>query len=301
VSSGAGGSSKPRKNGIRGCIPAEISSVERSSARGISECEGLNSWPLDSKNSRKPARSSAVVRMAAILRAVDFGTERWIDAVGTSLQVRSWGEDIGRAVLYWHGVGLTSRGGASLGEAAPQLMRDRRLRVVALDAPGFGGSPAFEPARYHPHALADLVPALLDALELERVAFMGYSWGGDVGCHVAARYPDRVSALVLLDAGYRDPPFDPALPYEQRLEQNRELAACTEGVCVDPAVIAAVEHGIAQALPSTTRARLSLPCCSWRTPLPRKTISRASGSTSRKPRSSAPASRGTTSSSRVAP
>jgi pimeloyl-ACP methyl ester carboxylesterase len=197
--------------------------------------------------------------MAAILRAVDFGTERWIDAVGTSLQVRSWGEDIGRAVLYWHGVGLTSRGGASLGEAAPQLVRDRRLRVVALDAPGFGGSPALEPPRYHPHALADLVPALLDALELERVAFMGYSWGGDVGCHVAARNPDRVSALVLLDAGYRDPPFDPVLPYEQRLEQNRELAACSEGVCVNPAVIAAVEHGIAQALPSTTRARLSLP------------------------------------------
>ena len=48
VSSGAGGSSSPRKNGISGCIPAEISSVERSSARGISEAEGRNSWPLDS-------------------------------------------------------------------------------------------------------------------------------------------------------------------------------------------------------------------------------------------------------------
>ena len=96
---------------------------------------------------------------------MDFGTERWIDAGGTSLQVRSWGEHIGRDVLYWHGVGFTSRGGASRGEAAPQLVRDHRLRVVALDAPGFGGSPALEPARYHPHALADLVPALLDALE----------------------------------------------------------------------------------------------------------------------------------------
>jgi pimeloyl-ACP methyl ester carboxylesterase len=197
--------------------------------------------------------------MAAILRAVDFGTERSIDAGGTSLQVRSWGEDIGRDVLYWHGVGLTSRGGATLGEAAPQLVRDHGLRVVALDAPGFGGSPALEPARYHPHALADLVPALLDALELERVAFIGYSWGGDVGCHVAARHANRLTALVLLDAGYRDPPFDPALPYERYLEQNRALAARTEDVCVDPAVVAAVEHGIAQALPSTTRARLTLP------------------------------------------
>ena len=60
--------------------------------------------------------------MAAILRAVDFGTERSLDAGGTSLQVRSRGEDIGRDVLYWHGVGLASRGGASLGEAAPQLV-----------------------------------------------------------------------------------------------------------------------------------------------------------------------------------
>jgi pimeloyl-ACP methyl ester carboxylesterase len=197
--------------------------------------------------------------MAAILRAVDSGTERWIDAGGTRLQVRVWGEDAGRHVLYWHGVGLTSRGGASLGEAAPQLVCDHRLRVVALDAPGFGGSPALEPARYHPYALADLVPPLFEALELERVAFVGYSWGGDVGCHVAERHANQLSALVLLDAGYHDPPFDPALPYEHYVEQNRELAARTEGVCVDPSVIAAVEHGIAQALPSTTRSGLSLP------------------------------------------
>ena len=190
---------------------------------------------------------------------MDFGTERLIDAGGTALQVRTWGEDAGRDVLCWHGVGLTSPGGARFGEAARQLVRDHGLGVVALDAPGFGGSPALEPARYHPHALADLVPALLDALELERVVFMGYSWGGDIGCHVAARHAKRLSALVLLDAGYLDPPFDPALPYQQRFEQSRRLAARTEGLCVDPAVVAAVEHGIAQALPSATRARLSLP------------------------------------------
>src|SRR5262245_11363040 len=157
VSSGAGGSSKPRKNGISGCIPAEISSVERSSARGISECEGRNSWPLDSKNSRKPARSSAVVRMAAIVRPVDFGTERRIEAGSARLLVRVWGGPSGRHVLYWHGVGLASGGGATLDAAAPALAHDHGLRVLALDAPGFGGSPALEALSYHPHALADLV------------------------------------------------------------------------------------------------------------------------------------------------
>jgi len=55
---------------------------------------------------------------------------------------------------------------------------------------------------------------VLDELGLDRAAFMGFSWGGDVGVHVAARHPERLTGLVLLDAGYRDPPFDPAQPFE---------------------------------------------------------------------------------------
>ena len=49
VVSGAGGCSRPRKYGICGCIPAVVSSVERSSARGISDQEGRRRWPFSSK------------------------------------------------------------------------------------------------------------------------------------------------------------------------------------------------------------------------------------------------------------
>ena len=66
VSSGAGGVSRPRKYGINGCIPAVVSSVERSSARGISDADGCRRWPFDSKNERKPSRISAVVRIAGL-------------------------------------------------------------------------------------------------------------------------------------------------------------------------------------------------------------------------------------------
>ena len=52
VRSGAGGCSRPRKNGISGCIPADVSSVERSSGRGISGQDGWKVWPLDSKKER---------------------------------------------------------------------------------------------------------------------------------------------------------------------------------------------------------------------------------------------------------
>jgi hypothetical protein len=60
--SSAGGSSRPRKYGICGCIPAVVSSVEWSSARGTSGHDGSRVWPFSSMNARKPSRSSADVR-----------------------------------------------------------------------------------------------------------------------------------------------------------------------------------------------------------------------------------------------
>ena len=61
--SSAGGSSRPRKNGICGCIPAVVRSVEWSSARGTSGHEGSLVWPFSSKKDRNPSRSSADVRI----------------------------------------------------------------------------------------------------------------------------------------------------------------------------------------------------------------------------------------------
>jgi pimeloyl-ACP methyl ester carboxylesterase len=107
-----------------------------------------------------------------------------------------------------------------LNEAGPLLAQGHGLRVLAPDAPGFGLSPPAEAERYEPEALAGLISLLAGALELERFAFLGFSWGGDVGCHFAARSPELLAALVLLDAGYCDPPVDPALSHDELLEQN---------------------------------------------------------------------------------
>ena len=60
---GAGGGSRPRKYGICGCMPALVSSVDRSSARGMSDADGCRRCPFDSKNERNPSRISAVVRI----------------------------------------------------------------------------------------------------------------------------------------------------------------------------------------------------------------------------------------------
>jgi pimeloyl-ACP methyl ester carboxylesterase len=72
------------------------------------------------------------------------------------------------------------------------------LRLIVPDLRGFGGSTGSVPRGIAD--LADDVAALLDGLHLERPAVIcGVSMGGYVAQHVAARHPDRVAALVLVD------------------------------------------------------------------------------------------------------
>ena len=71
-----------------------------------------------------------------------------------------------------------------------------RLRVIAYDHRGHGGSPV--PAG--PYTIGDLgrdLLRLLDRLELDRVSFCGLSLGGMVGMWLAANAADRLDRLVL--------------------------------------------------------------------------------------------------------
>ena len=97
--------------------------------------------------------------------------------------------------------------------------------MIALDAPGFGESPALPPERCTVDSLVGLALELLDALELERVAYMGHSWGGSIAVHLAARSPERVGALVLLDSGHIDYGDLPDVQAERPLEEWMEEAA----------------------------------------------------------------------------
>ncbi|MER6401272.1 alpha/beta fold hydrolase [Kitasatospora sp. NPDC001603] len=68
------------------------------------------------------------------------------------------------------------------------------FRVVRCDLRGFGGTPV--PDR--PYDNARDVLDLLDGLGIERAALVGASGGGRVALALAARWPDRVTALALL-------------------------------------------------------------------------------------------------------
>lgn len=77
-------------------------------------------------------------------------------------------------------------------------------RVLSFDLPGFGLTGPFagqyEAGNYHGDAYARFVVDLLDALKIERAVIGGNSLGGEVAWRTAYLAPQRVAALVLVDA-----------------------------------------------------------------------------------------------------
>lgn len=125
--------------------------------------------------------------------------ERDIEVGGRPVHCREWGGPDERAAVFWHGLG--DRTGLSFAEIAPRL----GIRVVAVDAPGFGSSPPLpESGDYLLSSLAELAARLIATLGLDRPVWLGESWGGQIGVHLGARLPEAIGALALLDGGYRD-------------------------------------------------------------------------------------------------
>jgi pimeloyl-ACP methyl ester carboxylesterase len=77
-----------------------------------------------------------------------------------------------------------------------------RFRVIAYDLRGHGetDAPAVAADYSAGHLARDLV-GVLDALDIERAAVVGFSLGGAPASALAASKPERVSRLVLADVG----------------------------------------------------------------------------------------------------
>ena len=91
-------------------------------------------------------------------------------------------------------------------------------RTVAPDQRGHGQTTQ-APSGYDWQTLAADAIRVLDHLGLERAAVLGHSWGGNVAINVAAKFPDRVSKLVMIDGGFLDGHLLPDASWE--VFQNR--------------------------------------------------------------------------------
>ncbi|MGB3625999.1 MAG: alpha/beta fold hydrolase [Henriciella sp.] len=81
-----------------------------------------------------------------------------------------------------------------------QDVLDETYRVISVDLPGHGLSRVPETEPVSRDYYVEIVDGLADELDLERFAIAGSSMGGGVAWNYALAHPDRVEALVLVDA-----------------------------------------------------------------------------------------------------
>jgi pimeloyl-ACP methyl ester carboxylesterase len=149
----------------------------------------------------------------------------------TGLRVRYVRRGHGPAVVLVHGLASSMYTWA---DVIPALAKDHD--VVAVDLPGFGGSDI--PDDLSPSVYPDTVLALMDRLGISRATLIGNSLGGAVAVVLAARHPERVRRLVLIDsAGFN---LDPSRrPLILRLLGFGPVAAALDALPVRRSVVTA--------------------------------------------------------------
>lgn len=144
-----------------------------------------------------------------------------------NLELRDWrllhqkDASSGLPLVLLTGLGNTA---AVYDDLAPLLAREHPL--VAFTRRGFGGSSA--PATgYDVATRVEDLRLALDRLGLERVVLVGHSIAGDELTAFAGRYPQRVAALVYLDAALNRYAMSRSNPGHACMEALREQAEAT--------------------------------------------------------------------------
>jgi pimeloyl-ACP methyl ester carboxylesterase len=144
------------------------------------------------------------------------GSGQYVDVNGINLYVETHGA--GKPLILLHG-GLGS--GEMFGPNIPALAQAHQLIVVDLQ--GHGRTADID-RPIDVRLMADDIAALIDHLGLDRPDLLGYSLGGGVALHTAAKYPTKVGRLVVASAYLRPDAIDP----EIRAQQGQVSGAAAE-------------------------------------------------------------------------
>lgn len=125
------------------------------------------------------------------------GTSRTVRTASWNIRYSEAGaESGGPTVVLLHGSGPGASGWSNFKANIPVLAE--RFHVIAPDMPGWGASDPVTRAE-NDHALAAV--ELLDALGIDKAAFVGNSMGGITTLRLATEYPDRVTHVVTMGPG----------------------------------------------------------------------------------------------------
>ncbi len=151
-------------------------------------------------------------------------------ATGLMLHVVEWGDPAGRPLVILHGGAHDASHWAAVCRHLSQS-----FRCIVPDQRGHGSSDRAPDGDYSCQAQVADLRALSEALELERFALVGHSMGGLNALHFAGSWPERVTALVLVDvaAGSRKA----GLAAIARGARGREVASDSPPVGFDPRLL----------------------------------------------------------------
>lgn len=149
------------------------------------------------------AASTGCPSAAATQRETAFATIRYrtVDVDGVDIFYREAGDPDAPAILLLHGFPSSSHMYRNLIAAlAPHY------RVIAPDYPGFGRSSAPDRGAfaYTFDNFARLIESLTDQLGLDRYALYLFDYGAPVGFRLAAKHPQRVTALIVQNGNAYD-------------------------------------------------------------------------------------------------
>lgn len=137
-----------------------------------------------------------------------------LEVNGTHLSVHMQGE--GSAILLLHGFT------GSVATWTAHLPAFEGFSTVAVDLLGHGESDTpSTPNRYRMEQCVDDLTSLLDQLEIDRTAVLGYSMGGRVALQFALRAPERLWALMLESTS---PGIEDVAEREDRVRSDNALA-----------------------------------------------------------------------------
>lgn len=121
-------------------------------------------------------------------------TSRFIDLPSGRVHYNEAGE--GPVLILLHGSGPGATGWSNF--AANMAYLSQRFRCLAVDMPGWGKSDTVTREERN-HARTAL--EFMDALGIEKAAFIGNSMGGATCIHFTVAHPERVSHLITMGAG----------------------------------------------------------------------------------------------------
>ncbi len=138
-------------------------------------------------------------------------TEHWAQIGALDVRYLDWGGE-GPPLLALHGLASS----AHWYDLVAPYLRSKH-RVIAQDQRGHGQTSQANNG-YDWQTLTSDAVGLLDHLGISRASVFGHSWGATVALNLAARFPDRVSALGLIDGGVsrsNTPSNEPAQTWDQ--------------------------------------------------------------------------------------